>query len=247
MPKKDTKPLEHVEDKVSAGADEAEPVTRVDRSLEKRVDHVSAEEATGKGKAARLAVPRSLHAAWAATRAAQPGRHYRRTGDEREPVLVPIRHGRMMVSPFTFYRGAAAIMAADLAATPVSGLRAPLCGDPTCSTSAASPLPNGPCLRPERFDETLPGPWEWDVKRLAASIEVAGRDSGMKPPERRAAVEATVGQYREALRGFAGQTELGVVRPSGGPALIALARSELGPKRPPIWRPTWRRPVPRTA
>ena len=84
------------------------------------------------------------------------------------------------------------------------------------------------------FDETLPGPWEWDVKRLAASIEVAGRDSGMKPPDRRAAVEATVREYREAMRGFAGQTELEVwYSRLEGPALVALARSRLGPKEVP--------------
>ena len=113
-------------------------------------------------------------------------------------------HDRLS-SPFTFYRGAAAIMAADLAATPVSGLRAQLCGD-------AHLLNFGGFASPERalvfdvndFDETLPGPWEWDVKRLAASIEVAGRDTAMKPGDRWAAVEATVRQYRKALRSFAG-------------------------------------------
>ena len=234
--KKDATRLEHVEDKVLAGAEEAEPVTRVDRSLERRVDHVSAEEAAGKGKAARLAVPRSLHAAWAPP----PGRRspvdiIAEQATSREPVLVPIRHGRMMVSPFTFYRGAAAIMAADLAATPVSGLRAQLCGD-------AHLLNFGGFASPERalvfdvndFDETLPGPWEWDVKRLAASIEVAGRDAAMKPGERRAAVEATVRQYREALRSFAGLTELGVwYSRLEGAALVEMARSELGPKQAP--------------
>ena len=141
----------------------------------------------------------------------------------------------MMVSPFTFYRGAAAIMAADLAATPVSGLRTQICGD-------AHLLNFGGFASPERalvfdvndFDETLPGPWEWDVKRLAASIEVAGRDGSMKPGERRAAVEATVRQYREALRSFAGLTELGVwYSRLEGEALVAMARAELGPKQAP--------------
>ena len=83
VPKKEAEPVEQVDDKVPAGAEEVAPVTRVDRSLEKRVDHVSAEEATGKGKAARLAVPRSLHSSWARpTRAAQPGRHHRRAGHQ---------------------------------------------------------------------------------------------------------------------------------------------------------------------
>ena len=236
LPTKEAKPLEHVDDKVLAGAEEVGPVTRVDRSLEKRVDHVSAEEATAKGKTARLAVPRSLHAAWALpAERRSPVDIIAEQATSREAELVPIRHGRMMVSPFTFYRGAAAIMAADLAATPVSGLRVQLCGD-------AHLLNFGGFASPERalvfdlndFDETLPGPWEWDVKRLAASIEVAGRDSGMKPPERRAAVEATVREYREAMRAFAGQTELGVwYARLEGPALVALARSQLGPKEAP--------------
>ncbi len=236
VPKKEAEPVEQVDDKVPAGAEEVAPVTRVDRSLEKRVDHVSAEEATGKGKAARLAVPRSLHSSWAPP----PGRRspvdiIAEQATSREPILVPIRHGRMMVSPFTFYRGAAAIMAADLAATPVSGLRTQICGD-------AHLLNFGGFASPERalvfdvndFDETLPGPWEWDVKRLAASIEVAGRDGSMKPGERRAAVEATVRQYREALRSFAGLTELGVwYSRLEGEALVAMARAELGPKQAP--------------
>ena len=117
----------------------------------------------------------------------------------------------MMVSPFTFYRGAAAIMAADLAATPSSGFRVQCCGD-------AHLLNFGGFTSPERsllfdvndFDETLPGPWEWDVKRLAASIEVAGRDGQLKPADRRNAVEATARQYREAMREFAALSELGV-------------------------------------
>ena len=155
----------------------------------------------------------------------------------------------MMVSPFTFYRGAAAIMAADLAATPVSGLRVQCCGD-------AHLLNFGGFASPERalvfdvndFDETLPGPWEWDVKRLAASIEVAGRDGGMKPPDRRAAVEATVRQYREAMRTFAAAPSSG----SGTPAWRAKPwwpwpGPSSAPSRPPTWSPTWPRPGPRTA
>ncbi len=160
LPTKEAKPLEHVDDKVLAGAEEVGPVTRVDRSLEKRVDHVSAEEATAKGKTARLAVPRSLHAAWALpAERRSPVDIIAEQATSREAELVPIRHGRMMVSPFTFYRGAAAIMAADLAATPVSGLRVQLCGD-------AHLLNFGGFASPERalvfdlndFDETLPGP-----------------------------------------------------------------------------------------
>ena len=212
------------------------PVARVDRSFEKPVDHVTAEQAIGKGKTARVAVPRSLHAAWAPPAGRRsPVDIVAEQATNREPDLVPIRHGRMMVSPFTFYRGAAAIMAADLATTPVSGLRARLCGD-------AHLLNFGGFASPERslvfdvndFDETLPGPWEWDVKRLAASIEVAGRDGAMKAPDRRGAVEATVRQYREAMRTLAEHTELGVwYARLDEAAVVELARSELGPKGAP--------------
>jgi uncharacterized protein (DUF2252 family) len=236
VPQKEAQPVEQGDEKVVAAADGAEPVTKVDRSPEKRVEHVSAEEAIGKGKTARLAVPRSLHASWAPPAGRRsPVDIIAEQATSREPELVPIRHGRMMVSPFTFYRGAAAIMAADLAVTPVSGLRARLCGD-------AHLLNFGGFASPERslvfdvndFDETLPGPWEWDVKRLAASIEVAGRDSGMKPPDRRSVVEATVRQYREAMRTLAEHTELGVwYARLDEVALVELARSELGPKGAP--------------
>ena len=127
------------------------------------------------------------------------------------PELVPIRYGRMLVSPFTFYRGAALIMAADLASTPSSGLRAQLCGDAHLSNF-------GLFASPERrlvfdlndFDETLPGPWEWDVKRLAVSMEVAGRDNNYSDKQRRAIVMETVAGYREAMRGFAGMRALDV-------------------------------------
>ena len=121
--------------------------------------------------------------------------------DSRVPDLVPIRHGRMMASPSTFYRGAALIMAADLAGTPVSGFEVQLCGD-------AHLLNFGVFASPERqmlfdindFDETLPGPWEWDVKRLAASFEVAGRDLGFSVADRREIVLAGVREYRDAMR-----------------------------------------------
>jgi uncharacterized protein (DUF2252 family) len=153
----------------------------------------------------------------------------------REPDLVPVRHGRMMVSPFTFYRGAAAIMAADLAGTAISGLRVQLCGD-------AHLLNFGGYASPERdlvfdvndFDETLPGPWEWDVKRLAASIEVAARGSSLPRADRRSAVEATAGQYRQAMADFATRTELGVwYARLDATDVMELARKELGPQSAP--------------
>jgi uncharacterized protein (DUF2252 family) len=209
---------------------------KVDRSLEKRVDHITSDEAERQGKTARVAVPRTLHAAWAPPAARRsPVDIIAEQATTREPDLVPIRHGRMMVSPFTFYRGAAAIMAADLAATPSSGLRVQCCGD-------AHLLNFGGFSSPERamlfdvndFDETLPGPWEWDVKRLAASIEVAGRDGQLSPADRHSAVEATVRQYREAMREFAALTELGVwYARLDGDALVALVRAQVGTKEAP--------------
>jgi uncharacterized protein (DUF2252 family) len=129
----------------------------------------------------------------------------------RVPELVPIRYGRMGVSPFTFYRGAALIMATDLADSPVSGLNTQLCGDAHLSNF-------GMFGSPERhlvfdindFDETSVGPWEWDVKRLAASVEIGGRDVGFTTKQRRGAVLAGVRGYREAMRSFAGMTNLDV-------------------------------------
>ena len=129
----------------------------------------------------------------------------------RVPELVPIRHGRMLVSPFTFFRGAAAVMAADLARTPDSGLTCQLCGDAHLSNF-------GVFASPERrlvfdvndFDETHPGPWEWDLKRLVASLVVAGRDNGFRRKVRAGIVLATVERYRQAMRRFAGMRHLEV-------------------------------------
>jgi uncharacterized protein (DUF2252 family) len=129
----------------------------------------------------------------------------------RVPDLVPIRYGRMLVSPFTFYRGAALVMARDLAATPASGLVVQACGDAHLSNF-------GFFASPERrlvfdvndFDETLPGPWEWDVKRLAASLEIAARGNGFGRKRRREIVLATVASYRTAIREFAAMGNLDV-------------------------------------
>jgi uncharacterized protein (DUF2252 family) len=129
----------------------------------------------------------------------------------RVPELVPIRYGRMLVSPFAFYRGAAAIMASDLAGTPQSGIRAQLCGDAHLSNF-------GGFASPERrlmfdindFDETLPGPWEWDVTRLAASLAVAGRSNGFSEGERSAVILRAAGAYRERMRTFAQMRNLDV-------------------------------------
>ncbi len=127
------------------------------------------------------------------------------------PELVPVRHGRMLVSAFTFYRGAALPMAADLAGTSASGLRVQLCGDAHLSNFGAFASPERRLVFDVNdFDETLPGPFEWDVKRLAASFAVAGRDNGFTAKDRRKIVLAGVEGYRTAMRGFAGQPLLAV-------------------------------------
>jgi uncharacterized protein (DUF2252 family) len=129
----------------------------------------------------------------------------------RVPELVPIRHGRMLVSPFTFYRGAALVMAADLHTTPISGLRAQLCGDAHLSNFGAYASPERRLVFDlNDFDETLPGPFEWDVKRLAASLVVAGRDNGFTAKQSRKITLAALETYRTAMRGFATQSILDV-------------------------------------
>jgi uncharacterized protein (DUF2252 family) len=123
---------------------------------------------------------------------------------DRVPELVPIRHGRMLASPFAFFRGAAALMAADLTDTPQSGLAVQLCGDAHLSNFGGFAAPDRELVFDiNDFDETARGPWEWDVKRLAASIAVAGRELGLEPAARRGAVESAVRSYREAMRQFA--------------------------------------------
>ena len=152
-----------------------------------RVEHLSVAERAAAGKAARAEVPRSSHGDWepAADRP-DPIALLEEQATTRVPELVPIRHGRMAVSAFTFYRGAAFIMASDLAATPSSGLRAQLCGDAHLSNFGAYAAPDRQLVFDlNDFDETLPGPWEWDVKRLAASLEIAGRAAEFAPKVRR--------------------------------------------------------------
>jgi uncharacterized protein (DUF2252 family) len=126
------------------------------------------------------------------------------------PELVPIRYGRMLVSPFTFYRGAAAIMAADLESSPVSGITVQLCGDAHLSNFGVFGTPERQLIFDiNDFDETLPGPWEWDVKRMAASFEIMGRFRGFSPDNRHAIVIAGVREYRERMRRAADMPTLG--------------------------------------
>lgn len=169
-------------------------------------------ERAAQGKAARSDSPRSAHAGWEpAAGREDPVAILERQAQTRVPELVPIRYGRMAASPFAFYRGAAAVMAADLAKTPVSGLRVQVCGDAHLSNFGAFAAPDRRLLFDlNDFDESLPGPWEWDVKRLAASFAIAGRESGFKRRQRQLAVLTAARAYREALRDFAGQTNLEV-------------------------------------
>ncbi len=123
---------------------------------------------------------------------------------DRAPELLPIRYGRMLASPFAFFRGGAAIMASDLAATPRSGITAQLCGDAHLANFGGFAAPDrGLIFDINDFDETLPGPWEWDLKRLAASVEVAGRDREFGRKQRVLAVQAAAGEYRDQIRRLA--------------------------------------------
>jgi uncharacterized protein (DUF2252 family) len=163
---------------------------------------LSREERTARGKLARQEAPRSSHASWQpATDRPDPVSLLEEQAASRVPGLVPIRHGRMLASPLAFYRGAALIMAADLAPTPRSGITVQLCGDAHLSNFGVYASPERQMLFDiNDFDETLPGPWEWDVKRLGASFEVAGRELGFSPADRRAVVTAGVREYRDAMR-----------------------------------------------
>ena len=167
--------------------------------------NVEPAERTARGKAARRAAPRSSHGSWeAAADRPDPVALLEEQAESRVPELVPIRYGRMLESPFAFFRGGASIMAADLAATPRSGFTVQLCGDAHLSNFGMFASPERHLLFDiNDFDETLPGPWEWDVKRLAASLEICGRDLGFTPADRREVVTAGVQGYRETMLGAA--------------------------------------------
>jgi uncharacterized protein (DUF2252 family) len=169
------------------------------------VQHFTPAERAARGKAARGELPRSAHAA------CEPGPRRRDPVDlleaqaqTRLPELSPIRYGRMLTSPFSFFRGAAYLMAADLADGPRTGLHAQLCGDAHLSNFGIFAAPDRRLVFSiNDFDETLPGPFEWDVKRLAASFAVAGRDRGFDDASRRWIVMAAVREYRKAIARFA--------------------------------------------
>jgi uncharacterized protein (DUF2252 family) len=195
---------------VTTAARPTRPVQRY--QLDTALGHLTPGERAARGKSARAEVPLESHAVFdPPPDRPDPIALLEEQGESRVPSLVPVRYGRMMASPFSYYRGAALPMAADLATTPVTGLAVQACGDAHLSNfgvfgSAERRL----VFDVNDFDETAPGPWEWDVKRLAASLEVAARDNGFPGKKRRAIVAAAVAGYRDAMRGFADMTNLEV-------------------------------------
>jgi len=166
-----------------------------------KIAHPSVEERRAHGKAARERALPASHAGWTpAADRPDPIALLEEQNATREPDLVPVRHGRMMVSPFTFYRGAAKIMAADLKDTPDAGLTAQLCGDAHLSNFGVFASPERTLLFDlNDFDETLPGPFEWDVKRMAASFTIAARNNGFTAAEAHDATLKSVQSYRERM------------------------------------------------
>src|ERR1700756_4089527 len=186
--------------------------TTVERGAVAAIPHLTLAERAARGKKARADVPRSSHATFDPPAGRpDPVALLEAQAQTRVPELVPIRYGRMLVSPFTFYRGAAKIMASDLSSTPRSGMTVQCCGDAHLSNF-------GVFASPERrlvfdindFDETLPGPWEGDVKRLAVSMLVAARDNGYRPADQDRIVLETATQYRASMRNFAAMQNLEV-------------------------------------
>ncbi len=174
--------------------------------------HPAPHERKAKGKAARATVPRSSHGDWtAAADRRDPVEMLEEQAAERVSSLVPLRYARMSASPFAFFRGGAYLMAADLAGVPNSGLEAQLCGDAHLSNFGGFAAPDRRLVFDlNDFDETLAGPFEWDVKRLAASLAVAGRQQGFSAKARRRIVTRAVRSYREAMRRLAGMGNLDV-------------------------------------
>ena len=176
------------------------------------VAHLSVAERAARGKAARAEVPRSSHGHFEPSpERADPVDLLEHQASTRVPELVPIRYGRMLVSPFTFFRGAAMIMAEDLSSTPRSGMLVQCCGDAHLSNFGLFASPDRRLVFDlNDFDETLPGPWEWDVKRLVASTLIAARDNDFAVADQERVVLDTVKAYRTAMRDFARMRNLEV-------------------------------------
>lgn len=205
-----------------------------------RLRPLTLKDRAARGKRARAKAPRASHAVWEPPpERRNPVELLEQQASTRIPELVPIRYGRMLVSPFSYFRGAALPMAADLSATAHSGLKVQLCGDAHLSNF-------GVFASPERhlffdvndFDETLPGPWEWDVKRLAASLEIAGRDHQFGEKRRRSIVGHAVCSYRQAMREMSRMSTLEVwYARLDANDLLPRFRSLLDPNRTPsVWR-----------
>jgi uncharacterized protein (DUF2252 family) len=208
----------------------------------RKIVHPSVDDRTAMGLGARQRAPLSSHRKWSpATDRPDPVVLLVQQDKTRQPDLVPVRHGRMMVSPFTFYRGAAKIMAADLATTPVTGLGAQLCGDAHLSNFGLFASPERRLLFDVNdFDETLPGPFEYDVKRMTASFTIAARNNGFSRADARAATMASVRNYREAMTSFAQMGTMDVwyasldedeLKTSIGNAVAGTARQEQTAKK----------------
>ena len=189
----------------TAASEVAEQTTRPGSGENGKLPHLSLRERAARGKAERAEVPRSVHGEWSAPSGRRdPVELLEEQAASRVPELVPIRYGRMLVSPFTFYRGAAYLMAADLAGSQRTGLRVQLCGDAHLSNFGAFAAPDRRLVFDVNdFDETLSGPFEWDLKRLVASFAVAGRDLGFPLKERRGVNLAVTRAYREGMRELA--------------------------------------------
>jgi uncharacterized protein (DUF2252 family) len=172
---------------------------------------VSRDERIAHGRAARASVPRSSHAELPLSGRPDPLELLAEQAKTRLPELLPIRYGRMAASPFGFFRGAALVMAVDLARTPITGIRAQLCGDAHLKNFGLFATPERNLVFDANdFDETLPGPWEWDLKRLVASVELACREDGFAESDRRSCVQGVARAYRQAMGEFARQRNLEV-------------------------------------
>jgi uncharacterized protein (DUF2252 family) len=203
-----------------------------ERPLARRkvVPHLTPAERAARGRAARQEIPRSAHAEWApAAVRPDPVELLEQQAVTRLPELVPIRYGRMLTSPFAFYRGGAYVMAADLAGQPRSGLNVQLCGDAHLSNFGGFAAPDRRLVFGiNDFDETLPGPFEWDVKRLVASFAVAGRANGFTPKQRERVNLKVARAYREGMHGFASMRNLDIWYASLDVDEIARQVRELG-------------------
>ena len=208
--------------------------TRAEPRTPRRVPHPSVEDRRARGLEARDRAPLSSHTPWApATDRPDPVALLQQQNRTRETDLVPVRHGRMLVSPFTFYRGAAKIMAADLKDTPTAGLEVQLCGDAHLSNFGVFASPERELLFGlNDFDETLPGPFEYDVKRLAASFTIAARHNGFAKADTKAATLEAARAYREAMAGFAqmGRLEVWYAHLTEEELLQAMRRAAKGAK-----------------